>query len=168
MRCVIVMLNENAVTVAVVAADVAPFPRGAADEAHKQRRDGATKETIMDDAEHPFGLKRGEPALSVSYRSHKAFTGSTEAARWAGITHARSATPNRRNGTSANVRGSVPLTPYSTLASARTTPRAPARPTKIPTQTGIMPCRTINHSTFDGRAPSARRMPISFVRCETE
>jgi hypothetical protein len=56
MRGVIVMLNENGVTVAVVAADVAPAQRATADEEREQRRDGATKETIMEDAEHPFGL----------------------------------------------------------------------------------------------------------------
>ena len=57
MRGVIVLLNENGVTVAVVAADMAPAERAPADEDREQRGDTAAKETIAGDAKpHPPGL----------------------------------------------------------------------------------------------------------------
>lgn len=53
-RSVIVMVDGD-VAVAIVAADVAPIDRTAADEQREQHRDTAAKETITDDAEpHPF------------------------------------------------------------------------------------------------------------------
>jgi len=54
-RSVIVMVDGN-VAVAIVAAEVAPIKRAAAENGREQRGNTAAKETLTDDAEHPFGL----------------------------------------------------------------------------------------------------------------
>ena len=55
-RGVVVVLNDEDVAIAIVAADVTPIQRAAADDECEQRRDGATKKTVMDAEAHPFGL----------------------------------------------------------------------------------------------------------------
>ena len=50
----------------------------------------------------------------------------------------------------------------------RDSQNAAPRPIATPTIASTMPCRTIMFLTCDPCAPSARRMPISCVRCSTE
>ena len=53
----------------------------------------------------------------------------------------------------------------SWLASARAAKAAPIQPRSTPAATGIAAWLTIKRSTLMREAPSARRMPISAVRC---
>jgi hypothetical protein len=67
----------------------------------------------------------------------------------------------------ANVAGSVALTPYSSPARTRVSPTAHTMPAAMPATASAAPWRTTSCSTSRRCAPSAIRMPISRVRCAT-
>ena len=50
----------------------------------------------------------------------------------------------------------------------RVSPNADATPMAMPMATSVMPCRITMFRTREPPAPSARRTPISWVRCWTE
>jgi len=53
---VVIVMDDNNVAVAIIAADVAPVERASADEQCEERADRASKETLTDDAKrHPLG-----------------------------------------------------------------------------------------------------------------
>ena len=61
---VVIVLDDDDVAIAIVAAGVTPVERGAADEQREHRCNGARQETIADDAKsHPLG--------TVAQRGHK-------------------------------------------------------------------------------------------------
>ena len=94
-----------------------------------------------------------------------ATAGSTRMARRAGITHAMTAAASRRRQTAANVRGSVERTPNSWLSTQRDAANAASSPIAAPQATRRRPSPRIIDRISRGRAPSARRMPISVRRC---
>ena len=89
-------------------------------------------------------------------------------ARRAGTQLAKRATAKRNAGTLAKVSGSRGDTSMSSSPSPRDAPSATAIPSAMPASAGAIPWRITIRSTSVGSAPSARRMPISCVRCATE
>ena len=93
--------------------------------------------------------------------------GSVFIARRAGTEQAASATMIRIIGTDAKVSGSVALTPNSRFDIRRVSPNDAAKPITTPVAASRMPSPTTILSTCCRCAPSAMRMPISWVRCAT-
>ena len=97
-----------------------------------------------------------------------AVLGSRRMARRAGIYEASSATRERSTATPANVIGSVALTPKRRLDKRRVMTKDAAMPMATPRTASRAPSPTIRRSTSLRCAPSAMRMPISWVRRVTE
>src|SRR5262249_9630244 len=101
------------------------------------------------------------------YSDRSADTGSTRLALPAGENVAASATPARSAGTAARGSGAGGPIPNSSddIAPGRT--GAPARPAATRAAARRPPSASSIAMTSAGRAPSAIRIPISRVRCET-
>src|SRR5271165_2461449 len=104
--------------------------------------------------------------LGYSYRS--ATRGSTRVARRAGTRHATVPTTSSTNNTPTKVRGSRGETPQSWLATQRVSAMLASMPSTMPTPMSRRPLRSTIFRTVLVGAPSAIRMPISWVCNETE
>src|ERR1022692_466288 len=93
--------------------------------------------------------------------------GSTRVARRAGIRQAPSATTPSIAATRANVAGSDGFTSNSRLVSNREAASAPANPAARPARMGPKARAIVRPRMLWRCAPSARRSPISGVRCAT-
>ncbi len=94
--------------------------------------------------------------------------GSTRVARRAGKKVATIPATSSAKAAAAKVSGSNGLTPWRKNARLRVTPRAMATPSSTPSSARMVPWRITIETTSPYWAPSAIRMPISWVRCETE
>ncbi|MND02318.1 hypothetical protein D3C83_216570 [compost metagenome] len=65
------------------------------------------------------------------------------------------------------VSGSAGPTPTRRVATSRVRKPAASRPIKRPMTTSVIPCRITRTTTSSARAPSAIRMPNSWVRWPT-
>src|ERR1019366_5399055 len=102
---------------------------------------------------------------NYSYRS--ATMGSIFVARLAGIKNARDAAATSARGMETNVAASFAVTPNTSDAIRRAKNQAMGSPTTSPAPMVSMPRRKTMASTFWRSAPSAMRMPISWVCSET-
>lgn len=121
-------------------------------------------------------LRRGSPGrgiryhggiVSVIYWYRSTVAGSTRVARMAGMHAATMATRARTAIPTNNVAGSLGDTLNKTAESARPAPRAASSPTAIPVVTVTITARKTIQTTPAPPAPSAIRIPISFVRSPT-
>ncbi len=106
-------------------------------------------------------------ACGLSYSFRSASTGSSPAARRAGITAARNAASPNSTVAAVSIVGPHGRTPYSWPAIARPARIAAGIPSASPIaylQEG--PTSTIR-TTLPRSAPNAMRTPISLVRCST-
>ncbi len=119
----------------------------------------------------PFLDGEGRVKVSTILRAHysilNAFMGEMDAARLAGIMAAKKAQMANPPAATIRAKGSQLETPYSSDEISRPAPTASGSPSKRPINTRLnAPCKT-RRRTFARSAPSAMRMPISFVRCAT-
>jgi hypothetical protein len=104
--------------------------------------------------------------MTYSYRN--ATVGSRFIARRVGSKHASAAKATRIATVDISVTESVGVVCTRTVVSNRPIPTAPARPRMRPKASCTTIRRTTSHTICRGWAPSARRTPISEVRCVTE
>ena len=84
-----------------------------------------------------------------------------------GIVTAASATPKNDSAANRYVTGSPGVTPKTSVETTPRSPIAAAMPIARPTTTSRAPCTNKSPKTFSRVAPSAKRIPISWVRCVT-
>src|SRR5579862_97641 len=106
-------------------------------------------------------------ALLTVHSYLSATIGSTNDALRAGKYPARAANASRSVAAPIMDNGSVGCRPKSILDTNRSPATAAGRPMASPIPTRIRLSRITSHSTFERAAPSAIRMPISFVRLAT-
>lgn len=116
-------------------------------------------------------MTAGELNIDVrpsSYSYRNASIGLTRLARRAGIQTASRATAVKTIGTDTNTAGSQGWTLNRNLVMNCVRLNANETPSTTPTIARVMPCKMIMFLTRLVSAPSARRIPISGVRCSTE
>src|SRR5262249_46054530 len=135
-------------------------------------------------ARHDHADQRDQPELRLQMNSsgisHSAFhgpqsnhssrnaaIGSTRAALRAGRYPAKAATLSSSNVAAAIVDGSFGLNPKSKVEAVCVAASDANSPTATPATTSANASRNTSQMTFPRRAPSAIRMPISFVRRAT-
>src|SRR5271157_224017 len=107
------------------------------------------------------------PYETATYSYRNVTIGSTLVARRAGKTQAVTPTPNTAVTTRPRVKGSVAETPRNWLARSRVSARLATNPMAMPVRIRVSPRFSINRKMLEREAPSASRIPTSWVLSDT-